>query len=66
MKAHELRQKSTDDLNKLLDEYRRELLNLRIQKKTGQIEKVGRIHTVKKEVARILTILNEPASVTAK
>lgn len=62
MKAHELRQKSTEELNKLLEEYRRELFNLRIQKKTGQIEKIGRIRVVKKEIARLLTIINEVAA----
>jgi len=59
MKANELRKKSSDELNKLLAEFRLELFNLRIQKKTGQIEKVGRIRVVKKEIARISTILNQ-------
>ncbi len=59
MKANELRKKSSDELNKLLAEFRLEMFNLRIQKKTGQIEKVGRIRVVKKEIARINTILNE-------
>ncbi|MCD6459107.1 50S ribosomal protein L29 [bacterium] len=62
MKPIELRQKNTDDLNNLLNEYKHELFNLRIQKKTGQIEKVGRIHVVKREIARILTIVNEKNS----
>lgn len=59
MKAKEIRQKNTEEIKNLLREYRLELLNLRIQKQTGQIEKVGRIRVVKREIARILTILNE-------
>jgi len=59
MKAKEIRQKNTDDLNKLLQEFKHELFNLRVQKKTGQIEKVGRIRVVKREIARIKTVINE-------
>ncbi len=59
MKAVDIRQKSKEENNNLLGDFRKELFNLRIQKKTGQIEKVGRIRVVKKEIARILTILNE-------
>ncbi len=59
MKAVDIRQKSKEEKNSLLTDFRRELFNLRIQKKTGQIEKVGRIRVVKKEIAKILTILNE-------
>ena len=59
MKANELRQKNTDDLSKLLQEFKHELFNLRVQKKTGQIEKVGRIRVVKREIARIKTVINE-------
>ena len=59
MKAKELRQKSTDDLNKLLQEFKHELFNLRVQKKTGQIEKVGRIRVVKRVIARIKTVIND-------
>ncbi|MDX9703337.1 MAG: 50S ribosomal protein L29 [Candidatus Auribacterota bacterium] len=59
MKAKDLRQKNNEEMKKLLDEYRHELFNLRIQKKTGQIEKVGRIRVVKREIARVLTVMNE-------
>lgn len=59
MKAADIRQKTKEEKNNLLGDFRKELFNLRIQKKTGQIEKVGRIRVVKKEIARILTILNE-------
>ena len=59
MKAKDLRQKNNEELDKLLKEYRHELFNLRIQKQTGQIEKVGRIRVVKHEIARVLTVMNE-------
>lgn len=59
MKAVDIRQKSKEEKNNLLADFRKELFNLRVQKKTGQIEKVGRIRVVKKEIARILTILSE-------
>lgn len=59
MKAKDIRQKGSDEINKLLAEFRTELFNLRIQKRTGQIEKAGRTRVVKKEIARLLTVLNE-------
>ncbi len=59
MKAKEIRQKNQEELDKLLKEYRHELFNLRIQKQTGQIEKIGRIRVVKREIARVLTVMNE-------
>ncbi|MCB1196165.1 50S ribosomal protein L29 [bacterium] len=59
MKAKEIRSKNLDEKRQLLNEYKLELFNLRIQKKTGQIEKIGRIRVVKKEIARLLTVLNE-------
>lgn len=59
MKAKEIRSKNLDEKQQLLNEYKLELFNLRIQKKTGQIEKIGRIRVVKKEIARLLTVLNE-------
>lgn len=59
MKAKDLRQKNQEEMKKLLEEYRHELFNLRIQKQTGQIEKIGRIRVVKREIARVLTVMNE-------
>ena len=59
MKTNELRKLTTEDLNKKIAECKEELFNLRMQKATGMLEKPSRIHELRKEVARINTILNE-------
>jgi large subunit ribosomal protein L29 len=62
MKASELRQKSLDDLNTMLLEKAREQFNLRMQKGTGQLARPDQIKKVRRDIARIHTILNEMAS----
>ena len=57
MKAAELRELSTADLNVKLEEARSELFNLRFQKATRQLDNTARVKTVKKDIARILTEL---------
>lgn len=59
MKASELRQKSKDDLGNLLLELSRERFNLRMQKSTGQLAKPAEIRRVRRDIARILTVMNE-------
>lgn len=59
MKTNELRKLTTEELTKKVQENKEELFNLRMQKATGMIEKPSRIHELRKEVARINTILNE-------
>jgi len=59
MKTNELRKLTTEELTKKVHENKEELFNLRMQKATGMIEKPSRIHELRKEVARINTILNE-------
>ena len=61
MKASELRQKTTEDLNNMLGECVKEQFNLRMQKATGQLAKPSELKRVKREVARIHTILSEKA-----
>ncbi|MEI6705603.1 MAG: 50S ribosomal protein L29 [Methylococcales bacterium] len=63
MKASELRQKSKDELGTLLLDLSRERFNLRMQKGTGQLSKPDQVKKVRRDVARIQTILNEKASV---
>ena len=58
--AGELRGKSRDDLDKLLLELVREHFNLRMQKGSGQAVKPHRLRGVKRDIARVKTILNEP------
>eukprot|EP01091_Cochliopodium_minus_P005485 TRINITY_DN153_c0_g1_i1.p1 TRINITY_DN153_c0_g1~~TRINITY_DN153_c0_g1_i1.p1 ORF type:complete len:122 (-),score=20.19 TRINITY_DN153_c0_g1_i1:52-417(-) len=60
VKAFELRTKSKEDLNKQLDELRKELSNLRVAKVTGgAANKVSKIRVVRKDIARVLTVLNQ-------
>lgn len=57
MKASELKELSVDELNKKEDELHQELFNLRFQMHTGHLENTARIPEVKKDIARIKTIL---------
>ena len=61
MKAAELRNMSAADLNKKLGELKEELFNLRFQHAINQLEIPGRIDIVKKDIARVLTVLAEKA-----
>jgi len=58
-RAMELRELADDELENRLAESRRELLNLRFQLATGQLDNVARIPQVRREVARVLTVLRE-------
>jgi large subunit ribosomal protein L29 len=62
MKASELRKKSKDELGAMLLELSREQFNLKMQKGTGQLSKPDQVKKVRRDVARIYTILNEMAS----
>ena len=62
MKASELRQKSKDELTSMLLELSREQFNLKMQKGTGQLSKSDQVKKVRRDVARIYTILNQIAS----
>lgn len=59
MKANELRKKSEVDLNTNLDELLKEQFNLRMQQGTGQLSRPSRVKEVRKDIARIKTLLNE-------
>ncbi|MFI3178220.1 MAG: 50S ribosomal protein L29 [Methylococcaceae bacterium] len=62
MKASELRQKTKNELGDLLLVLSRERFNLKMQKGTGQLSKPDQVKKVRRDVARIHTILNEMAS----
>jgi large subunit ribosomal protein L29 len=62
MKASDLRQKSKDELGLMLFDLSREQFNLKMQKGTGQLSKPDQVKKVRRDVARIHTILNEMAS----
>jgi large subunit ribosomal protein L29 len=59
MNAAELRNKSDSELNKELVELRREQFNLRMQRAVGQLGNPARFKDLRKEIARINTVLNE-------
>jgi large subunit ribosomal protein L29 len=59
MKATELRLKSKDELKALLIELSKEQFNLRMQKGTNQLSKPDKVKKVRRDVARVQTILNE-------
>ncbi len=59
MKAEEVRAKSLDELKELLVSLKKEAFNLRFQKATGQLENTGRIREVRRDIARVNTILRE-------
>ncbi|QIK75382.1 50S ribosomal protein L29 [Nocardioides piscis] len=57
--AHELDELNAVDLESKLREAKEELFNLRFQAATGQLESHGRLRTVKKDIARIYTVVRE-------
>jgi len=59
MKAEDIRQKSDDELADQLRDLKRESLNLRFQKASGQLEATSRVRAVRRDIARIRTIINE-------
>lgn len=57
MKAEEMRRLTDSELKDKIDEAKAELFNLRFQVATNQIDNTARLGTVKREVARLLTVL---------
>jgi len=61
MKAKEVRDLTAADLEKRLSELKEELFNLRFQLATGQLDNPMRIRDVRKDIARVKTIMRERA-----
>ena len=61
-RAKELREHDLPELNQRLDEARKELFNLRFQLATGRLDNITRITAVRREIARLLTLLHEEAT----
>ena len=59
MKATEVRDLDIDELEQRVAETRRELFNLRFQHATGQLENTGQLKEIRKNIARLLTVLNQ-------
>jgi large subunit ribosomal protein L29 len=65
MDAKELRAKTPDQLRTDLVNLKKESFNLRFQQATGQLENTSRIRAVRRDTARVKTILNEKAAAAA-
>jgi len=61
MKAQELRIKTSDQLKTELTTLRKEAFNLRFRKASGQLENTARVRQVRRDIARIKTMLNDSA-----
>ncbi len=59
MKTKDIREMSTEELNKKIAEYKEELFNLRFSQATGNLEKPSRIRELRKLVAKMKTIIKE-------
>ena len=59
MKAEDIRQKTPDELKDLLVNLSKEAFNLRFQKASGQLENLSREGQVRRDIARIKTVVNQ-------
>ncbi len=65
MKIENLRPKTDDELNDQLLDLRKEQFNLRFQTASGQLENTARVREIRRDIARIKTLLTERASAQA-
>ena len=65
MKANDLRPKTIDELKQQIEDLSKEAFNLRFQRASGQLENTARVRQVRRDIARIKTILGERARTTA-
>ena len=65
-KADDFRAKSVDELGTELTGLKKEQFNLRFQRANGQAENTGRIRVIRRNIARIETVLNEQRRVSAQ
>ncbi len=63
MKAADLRAKTVDELKEQLLQLKKEQFNLRFQKASGQLENTARVRQVRRDIARIRTLLAEKRTV---
>ena len=66
MNAKEVRNLSEQEIEKQLRDSRQELLNLRLRKQSGQVETPSELRAIRRDIARMETILIERAAVAAK
>ncbi len=65
MKIKELREMSVEELGARRRELRQEMLNLRVQQQSGQLENPARLSTLRREVARIQTVVTQRTKAVA-
>lgn len=65
MKATEVRDMTSDELKDKLLQLKKEQFNLRFQKASGQLEKTARVSEVRRDIARIKTVLGEKSRANA-
>lgn len=65
MSASDLRDKTPDQLREELNNLKKESFNLRFQQATGALENTARVRQVRRQTARVLTVLNEKAAEAA-
>ncbi len=65
MKAEEVRAKTLDQLNEDLENLCKEAFNLRFQRVSGQLENTARVRAVRRDIARIKTVLSEKSAQAA-
>ncbi len=63
MKPEDIRAKSADELNDQLLQLKKEQFNLRFQRASGQLDNTARVRAVRRDIARIKTVLGERARV---
>jgi large subunit ribosomal protein L29 len=59
MKASDLRSRTSDELSEEVEDLAKEIFNLRFQRASGQLENTARVRQVRRDIARIKTILGE-------
>jgi len=65
MKTQDIRTKTVDQLNEELENLCKEAFNLRFQRVSGQLENTARVRAVRRDIARIKTILGEKTAQAA-
>lgn len=66
MKAEELKGKSQDELKKMLLDMRKEQFNLRFQLSGGQLENTAQMRKIRRDIARIKTMMNQQSAEQSK
>jgi large subunit ribosomal protein L29 len=62
MDASDLKIKSADELKQLLGDLKKEQFNLRFQRASGQLENTARVRVVRRDIARIKTVMHAKAA----